>query len=189
VTPATLFLGGARSGKSRCAQQYAEDLRLDDQVYLATGQVLDAEMQERVARHQRDRGRRWRTEEVPFELPERLLALDAPDRVCLVDCLTMWVSNMLCQEMAREDVERRCQALIGSLSRCRCAIVLVGNEVGTGLVPESALGRRFRDVNGELNQSVAAVCSNVFWMAAGLPIAAKVDGQAVCQPGSLWRSS
>ena len=177
-----LVIGGCRSGKSRYAQESAEAVQSDDKVYLATSLVLDEEMEARVARHQADRGGQWRTEEVPYELPERLAALDVPSRVCLVDCLTMWISNLLCSHQSADCLEQRFFDLVQVVSSCRSTIFLVSNEVGTGIVPESALSRRFRDSAGQLNQRLAEASSHVCWMVAGIPVAVKSAGRVRLRP-------
>jgi adenosylcobinamide kinase/adenosylcobinamide-phosphate guanylyltransferase len=162
-----LLLGGARSGKSRIAQTRAEALP-GELVYIATGEALDAEMAARIARHRADRGPRWRTVEAPLELPDAIER--ERGRVMLVDCLTLWLSNLM---MGEHDIARATDRLIAALDAASSPILLVSNEVGLGIVPENALARRFRDEAGRLNQRVAAAASEVLFVAAGLSLRMK----------------
>lgn len=164
-----LFLGGARSGKSRLAQARAERTA-GELVFVATGEALDAEMTERIARHRAERGPRWRTVEVPRDLPAVLKRECAPGRVVLVDCLTLWLSNVM---LADEDIASATRELVSAIGAQRGTLLLVSNEVGLGIVPETPLGRRFRDEAGRLNQTVAAVADEVLFVAAGLAITMK----------------
>jgi len=161
----TLVLGGARSGKSR----YAEDLFKADAapVYIATGQSFDEEMRERVERHKARRGPQWRTIEEPFDLVGALQRQDAP---VLVDCLTLWLTNLL---LAERDIEAEAERLIACLPKLKQRVVLVGNEVGLGIVPDNKLSRLFRDHAGRLHQDIAAVADRVVFVAAGLPLTLK----------------
>ncbi|WP_033073430.1 bifunctional adenosylcobinamide kinase/adenosylcobinamide-phosphate guanylyltransferase [Sphingopyxis sp. MWB1] len=167
-------LGGARSGKSLYAQQRAEALGAPRLHYIATAEAWDAEMVERIAQHRADRGPRWATVEAPLELADQVAAMDAPDAVLLVDCLTLWTSNLL---LAERDVEGAAEALCDALARFSGHILLVANEVGLGIVPDNPLARRFRDLAGRLNQQVAAVVDEVVFMAAGLPMTLKPAGR------------
>lgn len=164
-----LLVGGARSGKSRIAQTRAEELN-GELVYIATGQALDAEMTARIARHRAERGARWRTVEAPLELADTIRREGAHDRVLLVDCLTLWLSNLL---LGEHDIEAATAALLDELATTSASVLLVSNEVGMGIVPENALARRFRDEAGRLNQRVAAAASEVLLVAAGLAIRMK----------------
>lgn len=164
-----LVLGGARSGKSRYAQQRAEALA-GDRVFVATAQALDTEMAERIARHRSDRGDRWRTIEAPLALAPVIAAEASADRVLLVDCLTLWVSNLLLADRA---VEPAVAELLAALAAARGPVILVANEVGLGIVPDNALARRFRDAAGWVNQAVAAAADEVQFLAAGLPLTLK----------------
>ena len=163
----TLVLGGARSGKSR----YAESLRAALQppwVYVATAEAGDAEMAERIAAHRERRGPNWRTIEALANL-DRVLA-DHRSEPVLVDCLTLWLSKLLLDDSALEDEMVRLEK---SLLLATVPKVLVSNEVGAGIVPEHPLGRRFRDLQGILNQRVAALADRVVLMVAGLPLVVK----------------
>jgi adenosylcobinamide kinase/adenosylcobinamide-phosphate guanylyltransferase len=164
---ATFILGGARSGKSARAQALAEAAG-ETRVYVATAEALDTEMAARIARHKADRGGGWRTVEAPLDLVAAMDAADAP--VVLVDCLTLWLSNLMHHG---RDVEAESDALCKSLGRFEGEVILVSNEVGLGLVPETPLGRAFRDAQGRLNQRVAAACDGVEFVAAGLPLRLK----------------
>ena len=172
----TLVLGGARSGKSRRALEIAE-ARGARRAIVVTAEASDAEMDERIARHRRERGAGWRTVEAPLALPEALAALgagegaadepgSAPD-VVLVDCLTLWLSNLM---LGGHDVEAATARLLEALGTTAVPLVLVSNEVGWGLVPETPLGRRFRDEQGRLNRRVAARVARVELVVAGLSL-------------------
>ncbi|WP_288415347.1 bifunctional adenosylcobinamide kinase/adenosylcobinamide-phosphate guanylyltransferase [uncultured Novosphingobium sp.] len=167
-------LGGARSGKSRYAQQRAEELA-GRHFYVATAQVWDEEMRARVELHQADRDGRWSTIEAPLLLAETIGLLSAPDSVVLVDCLTLWATNLLLQEEGGQeaDILSATGGLCAAIGAFEGALVLVSNEVGYGIVPENALARRFRDEAGRINQAVAAACAEVMLVAAGLPLRLK----------------
>ncbi|WP_174298880.1 bifunctional adenosylcobinamide kinase/adenosylcobinamide-phosphate guanylyltransferase, partial [Sphingomonas bacterium] len=139
----TLFLGGARSGKSRLAQAAAEAIA-GPLLYLATGEAGDGEMADRIARHRADRGPRWRTVECPVDLPRAIRDTGAAGDggAVLVDCLTLWLSNLM---LGNHDVAGAGAALVAAMADARGALMLVSNEVGLGLVPETPLGRAFRD--------------------------------------------
>ena len=161
-----LVLGGARSGKSAFAQGLAEEaapLRL----YLATATASDAEMADRIARHQARRGEGWTTMEAPLELAETLASNARGGQVVLVDCLTLWLANLL---LAGRDPETEIGRLAEAVAALEGPAVLVSNEVGMGIVPETRLGRDFRDWQGRANQEIARVCSAVVLVAAGLPL-------------------
>lgn len=166
----TLVTGGARSGKSRFAQQLAE-AEEGTLLYIATAAAFDDEMQARIARHKADRGARWTTLEEQIDLPATI-SRAATDTI-LVDCLTLWLSNLM---LAGEDVDAWIVALEENLKGSTHAVILVTNEVGSGIVPETPLGRAFRDEAGRLNQRIAAVANNVALVAAGLPLWLKRDG-------------
>ena len=164
----TLVLGGARSGKSR----YAEDLIADLQppwTFVATAEARDAEMAERIAAHRSRRGRDWRTVEAPHDLSAALAALSG-DAPTMVDCLTLWLSNRM---LAGADLEGEVARLEAALDGLRGPVVVVSNEVGFGIVPDNELARRFRDAQGRLNQRMAARADRVVLMVAGLPVVVK----------------
>ena len=163
------MLGGARSGKSRHAEQLVEHAA-GCGTYCATAESGDAEMAERIAAHRARRGPFWRTIEIPLELGPVIAAEAAPHRPLLVDCLTLWLSNLL---LAGRPPEAEAAALSRALRNAAGPVVLVANEVGMGLVPETLLGRTFRDAAGWLNQEVAALADRVVFVAAGLPLVLK----------------
>jgi adenosylcobinamide kinase / adenosylcobinamide-phosphate guanylyltransferase len=170
----TLVLGGARSGKSRYAEGLIE-AAAPRATYIATAEPDDAEMAARIAAHRArrdlvDGGDFWRTVEAPLDLPAVIVREAAPDRPLLVDCLTLWLSNLLLADKCIDDEAR---SLCAVLRETAGPVVLVANEVGLGLVPETALGRRFRDEAGRLNQAVAALADRVVFVAAGLPLVLK----------------
>lgn len=166
VARTTLVLGGARSGKSAFAERLASEAATA-RIYLATATAGDDEMRERIAHHRARRGDGWRTVEEPLALVDTLTRGSQADNAILVDCLTLWLSNLV---HADKDVEAETRQLAAVLREARGNIVLVSNEVGLGLVPETPLGRGFRDAQGRLNQAVAAAVANVAFIAAGLPI-------------------
>ncbi|RDC72628.1 bifunctional adenosylcobinamide kinase/adenosylcobinamide-phosphate guanylyltransferase [Rhodovulum sp. 12E13] len=163
-----LITGGARSGKSALAERLT--LRLGrPAVYVATAEALDAEMAERIARHQARRGPDWHTVAAPRALVAALDDSDGgPPR--LVDCLTLWLSNLM---LGERDWRAEAEALAAALGRQRAPVVLVTNEVGAGLVPETPLGRAYRDAAGWTNQTVAAACDEVWLAVAGYPLKVK----------------
>jgi adenosylcobinamide kinase/adenosylcobinamide-phosphate guanylyltransferase len=164
-----LVLGGRRSGKSRYAEERVLRLALTP-VYLATGAAGDAEMAVRIAAHRMRRGPEWRTVEEPLGLPERLIAEATAGNAVLVDCLTLWLSNLMAAERGLDSATSR---LIEAISVAEGSVVLVSNEVGGGIVPENALARAFADAQGVLNQRVAAAVDEVVLVAAGLPLVLK----------------
>ncbi len=161
-----LVLGGARSGKSR----YAESLASGEKHYVATAQAFDDEMRARIAAHKVQRGDGWVTHEAVFELPEVLIREMHDGRFVLVDCLTLWLSNVM---LAEQDWQAALDQLLDALRAAKGTVVLVSNEVGMGLVPETPLGRAFRDAQGVVNQRVAAVADHAVFVAAGLPLPLK----------------
>jgi adenosylcobinamide kinase / adenosylcobinamide-phosphate guanylyltransferase len=169
LPPLTLVLGGARSGKSRYAEALIEQAARCG-TYCATAETGDDEMAARIAAHRARRGPFWRTIEAPLAVPATIAAEAAPDRPLLVDCLTLWLSNLL---LAKAPIEAQTAALLAALRAADGPVLLVANEVGLGLVPETPLGRRFRDAAGWLNQEVAALADRVLFVAAGLPLVLK----------------
>lgn len=165
----TLVLGGARSGKS----VYAEGLVCalpPPWIYLATSEPRDNEMAERVQLHQSRRGQDWITIEEPLDLAACLERSDIAERPMLIDCLTLWTSNLM---HAERDVETACQTAVSALQKRPGPTVLVSNEVGLGIVPDNALARRFRDEAGRVNQRIAAMADKVIFVVAGLPMTVK----------------
>ena len=162
-------LGGARSGKSRYAQARAETMP-GELIFIATAQAFDDEMTSRIARHRADRDLRWRTIEAPIALAEAIVENSAPGRVLLVDCLTLWTSNLL---LGEHDIDAASAALERAVIIAPGPVILVANEVGLGIVPDNALARRFRDHAGLLNQRIAAAVDAVVLVTAGLPLSLK----------------
>jgi len=162
----TLVLGGARSGKSTFAERLMRDSGLSC-TFIATATAGDEEMHARIARHRADRNQAWRTIEEPFAIADVLARESTADRAILVDCLTLWLSNLM---HAGKNVEAETQNLLAAIGQSKSTLMLVSNEVGLGIVPETPLGRRFRDEQGRLNQLIAAVMPNVVMIAAGLPL-------------------
>lgn len=165
----TLVLGGARSGKSAHAQALAE-ANPGELVFLATAEAIDDEMAERIARHRADRGPRWRAVEVPLALGEAVARERGEGSTLLVDCLTVWLGNLMHHEVA---VEPAVDALLRALAIGAGNVILVSNEVGLGLVPETPLGRRFRDEAGRLNQRVARLAGRAKIIVSGLALTLK----------------
>jgi adenosylcobinamide kinase / adenosylcobinamide-phosphate guanylyltransferase len=163
----TLVLGGARSGKSRYAESLVTALPAP-WIYVATAEARDAEMAERIATHQARRGAGWRTLETPRDVVGALTAHGTTP--LLVDCLTLWLANAL---LASADVDAEIERLEAALEQASAPLVLVANEVGFGIVPDNALGRRFRDLQGLLNQRIAARADRVVLVVAGLPLTIK----------------
>lgn len=161
----TLVLGGARSGKSRFAEKFTASMGLD-KIYIATSQIFDDEMQDRVAKHQLDRGTGWHTVEEPLALAETLLRESKSDNAILVDCLTLWLTNLM---LADKDIDTLGNELAAVLLRLSGPVILVSNEVGQGIVPDNAMARAFRDHAGRLHQKIAEVSGEVYFVTAGLP--------------------
>jgi len=166
----TLVLGGARSGKSSFAQARAEAAGQGGRlVMIATGQALDGEMRQRIAQHRAERGEAWVTVEAPVDLRAALGAL-RPEDVVVVDCLTLWLTNLMLADM---DLEAAGGALVEAVRAVQNPLWLVSNEVGLGIVPENAMARRFRDAAGRLHRQLAAVADHVVLVVAGLPLVVK----------------
>ena len=168
----TLVLGGARAGKSAYAERLIARARAEHPVYVATAQPGDAEMARRIAEHRRRRGDFWRTVEAPLDLAAAIAAHANPHTPVLIDCLTLWLSNLMA---ASRDLDRETTALAESLERAGGPVVLVSNEVGSGIVPDNALARDFRDAAGRLHQAIAVIADRVVFVTAGLPLVLKDD--------------
>ena len=184
-----LILGGARSGKSRLAEQRARDWQAQGRhvVYVATAQAGDAEMAARIAQHRAGRPSEWRTVEVTLTLADTLQREAAADRGIVVDCLTLWLSNLFFagraaaqaeagEPIACELLDREVDALAATLPALAGNVVLVSNEIGCGMVPMNAVARAFADRQGWLNQQIAALAAPVTLVAAGLPLTLKAPG-------------
>lgn len=174
----TLVLGGARSGKSRHAEQLVHAYaaaREATRVYVATGEAHDQEMRARIAHHRQQRGPGWVTRESPLDLVETLVAECAATRVVLVDCLTLWLSNLM---HAGRDVDAETDRLVRLMRVLEGPVVFVTNEVGLGIVPDNALARAFRDHAGRMHQAIAAAAQRVHFVAAGLKLVLKDEAPA-----------
>lgn len=174
----TFVVGGCRSGKSSHAQKLAEAAAMDHRVYIATCIPYDEEMKDRVIRHQDARDRTWQTVEAPIDLSEAVTTAGKRAGVVLVDCLTLWTTNLLLSPEAAPRIDDHVGNLIEALGRTPCPVVVVSNEVGAGIVPENRLARQFRDVMGTINQRVAACADEVIWTVAGIPVTIKSTGAA-----------
>lgn len=164
-----LVLGGARSGKTGYALKLATDSRLE-RCMVATAEAFDKEMTQRIALHRAERDESWRVWEEPINLAGVLDEISRPDRIVVVDCLTIWLSNLLLKEIDHASEVARLAAWI---NKKPFPLILVSNELGLGLVPETSLGREFRDKHGQMNQTLAAACDQVTFVAAGLPLVLK----------------
>lgn len=167
------IIGGCKSGKSDYALKKAQEFQTGTKKFLATSLVLDEEMQDRVARHREQRRNSWETIETPFELPSVLSRNFGENSLLLVDCLSMWVNNMILKEYSEKELNNAFSSFVEALKNTRVPVILISNEVGTGIVPEDKLARRFRDYLGRLNQEAAACADSVFWTIAGLPVSIK----------------
>lgn len=166
-----LILGGARSGKSRLAEQTAKDTGLSV-IYIATAQALDAEMQQRIVHHQQQRPVDWQVLEEPIYLADRLLQCDQANQLILVDCLTLWLTNLLLAEDHALQ-QQQMQKLFEVLPQLQSQIILVSNETGLGVVPMGEISRRFVDEAGRLHQTLGQLANKVMFCVAGFPMILK----------------
>ena len=166
-------LGGCRSGKSSYALETAQKFSAERNVFIATCIPRDDEMKLRVTRHQQERSRRWQTVEAPIHLPEAIVAAGGEAGILLVDCLTLWISNLLMENHDSDQVLNQVQSLTRAVASSACPVILVSNEVGTGIVPENKLARLYRDLVGSTNQAVAECVDQVVWTVAGIPVTIK----------------
>ncbi|MCB5200392.1 bifunctional adenosylcobinamide kinase/adenosylcobinamide-phosphate guanylyltransferase [Loktanella sp. TSTF-M6] len=164
----TFVLGGANSGKSAYAEALLPKTGIS-RVYVATAQAFDDEMRAKIAAHRLQRGPDWTTIEAPMDAPQ-VLRRQSPDAVVLLDCVTLWLTNVI---LAEADVDRACADLLDAIAACPCPVVVVSNEVGMGIVPDNALSRRFRAAQGRLNRDLAAQADQVVAVMAGLPLVLK----------------
>lgn len=164
-----LVLGGARSGKSSFSERLVEASGLTRH-YVATGRAWDDEMRARIDHHRISRGEGWTTHEEPVDLVGVLRSIDDPANVVLIDCLTLWVTNLMLEE---RDIAAEFAALAAYLPEAQARLVFVSNEVGLGIVPENRMAREFRDHAGRLHQIVAEKSAEVYFVAAGLPLKMK----------------
>jgi adenosylcobinamide kinase/adenosylcobinamide-phosphate guanylyltransferase len=178
-----LVAGGARSGKSRFALAYGRKLGAR-RLFVATAEAGDAEMAERVKRHREERGPDFATREEPLYLPA-LLGEQHDADVVVVDCLTLWLCNLLMRDRSDADVEAEVEKLLAAIARRRHHAILVSNEVGLGIVPESALGRRFRDIAGRAHQRIAAQADEVYFATMGLLLRLVPEPVRTFRPGEV----
>lgn len=164
----TLIIGGARSGKSRFALDLGKKTN-GEKYFIATAEALDAEMAMRIAQHQRERGSSWKTIEAPLQLAETIQSLEKNADIILIDCLTLWLSNLMMQKGATDtSITEEIAKLVDTVAKVQCLLIAVSNEVGLGIVPANAETRRFRDFAGLLHQQYAAVAQEVYFMVAGI---------------------
>jgi adenosylcobinamide kinase/adenosylcobinamide-phosphate guanylyltransferase len=168
-----LYIGGCRSGKSRVALERADQTDAHRKLFIATCQPLDAEMRARVERHKLERDQTWETLEEPLAIADLIHTCSDPQTVILVDCLTLWLTNLILDELDDTALQKRIEILEDRLSAARGPVLLVANEVGLGIVPENAMSRRFRDWAGSLNQRMAQCAQRVVWTVAGIPVSIK----------------
>ncbi|GAB4535544.1 MAG: bifunctional adenosylcobinamide kinase/adenosylcobinamide-phosphate guanylyltransferase [Thermodesulfovibrionia bacterium] len=172
----TFIIGGARSGKSRFALNEASKMQ-GKKAYIATAEALDEEMMKRIERHKRERPADWDTYEEPLNISPLLEEIKERYDVIIIDCLTLWLSNiLLSRERFNEDIERFLFTLKGY--KGSSALIIVSNEVGMGIVPDSEMARHFRDMAGFLNQRVAEIADEVYLVVAGIPL--KIKGEVLC---------
>jgi adenosylcobinamide kinase/adenosylcobinamide-phosphate guanylyltransferase len=180
ATEKILVLGGCRSGKSSHALRLAESMG-STRFYLATCVPQDDEMHDRVKRHRQARDASWTTVEVPVDLVGAIRAHSLKADVILVDCLTLWLSNLLMHDSDADRIRTAVEALADTVQAAPASLILVSNEVGSGIVPENRLARRYRDLAGWTNQALAAVCERVVWTVAGIPVTIKPSSQQAVQ--------
>ena len=166
-----LILGGARSGKSRLAEQIAKDSNLNV-TYIATAQAFDHEMQARIDHHQAQRPGHWTVIEEPLYLADCLIELDQPNQLILVDCLTLWMSNLLMHENAELQMQQ-CQKLLDIVPILQAEVILVSNETGLGVIPMGEISRKFVDESGRLHQQLGQIAEKVVFCVAGFPMILK----------------
>ncbi|NOY53739.1 MAG: bifunctional adenosylcobinamide kinase/adenosylcobinamide-phosphate guanylyltransferase [Deltaproteobacteria bacterium] len=174
----TFITGGARSGKSDLALRLANKVE-GRRIFAATARVTDAEMKERIERHRRERGDSWETLEEPLELVGLVRSLDPAARLLLIDCITVWIANLIIErKWDDERILREVNELAGALRAFPERVIAVTNEVGSGIVPESRLGRRFRDLAGAANRILASAAGRVYLVSMGIPLQLKGEKPA-----------
>ena len=169
----TLIIGGCKSGKSRHALVLAGQAPVKHRRFIATGIPFDAEMEDRIRRHRQERGPEWETIEAPTDLICAITGNDGPETLIVVDCITLWINNLLMKNHTGEEIVRYGDELVEILKATTGPVFLVSNEVGGGIVPENALARRFRDLAGIINGKIAGCAREVIWMVAGIPVSIK----------------
>jgi len=172
VSKLYFITGGARSGKSAFAEKIAAEIA-GKRAYLATAQALDAEMVARIEHHRQRRGSAWDTFEEPLAVAELLNKLSGRYEVVLLDCLTLWLSNVMAHSDGDDAVSRQSDLLVDAIKKMKGTCIVVSNEVGLGIVPDNALARRFRDLAGFANQKVAQVADEAYLLTSGIPMKLK----------------
>jgi adenosylcobinamide kinase/adenosylcobinamide-phosphate guanylyltransferase len=167
-----LITGGCRSGKSRFALDYANQ-HFSKKIYLATCEALDQEMAQRIEHHKKMRGPEWHTIEEPIEISDQIKLHGDEVEVILLDCITLWLSNLLMRRKDDAEIVEEISRFIDTIKEKQTSLILVSNEVGLGIVPEDPLGRRFRDLSGMANQKIAEAVNKVILMVSGIPILLK----------------
>ena len=164
-----LITGGCRSGKSRYALDYA-NRHFSRKMYLATCEALDEEMAQRIEHHKKTRGPEWQTVEEPIEIVERIKQYQDGVEVILLDCITLWLSNLLMKWDLDSKIMEEADRMIDAIEQTRTSLIIVSNEVGMGIVPADPLSRRFRDLSGMVSQKIAEVADSVVFMVSGIPM-------------------
>jgi adenosylcobinamide kinase/adenosylcobinamide-phosphate guanylyltransferase len=176
----TLIIGGCRSGKSGHALCLGEKAAGRRNLFVATARAGDPEMKDRIERHQRDRGDRWQTVEEPVDIVGTLEQQGPGSDIVLIDCLTLWTSNLMTALDTDEEIIDEMDRLNRLVSAPPCPVIIVANEVGLGIVPEHPLARRFRDLAGWCNQRISHASAKVIWMVAGIPVTIKPSSGTPC---------
>ena len=166
----TLVIGGCRSGKSDFALKLAESEQNMNKIFIATLQALDDEMNLRIQKHQSQRDDKWKTIEEPLNIAHIIKNVTSESTLILVDCITLWISNILLAPNYNYSIEKSIDDLLKSIEKVNGKIIIVSNEVGAGIVPDNKLSRQFRDYAGFANQKIASIVNNVFFTVAGIPI-------------------
>ena len=167
-----LVIGGCRSGKSSHALHLADQIS-GQKIFIATCMPQDKEMEQRVLHHQQQRGSVWKTLDVPLLIPETINKHSLKGNVILIDCLTLWINNLIMEDEDPTKIDSKIRKLTQSIVKAECPVILVSNEVGTGIVPVNRLARLFRDITGFANQKVANCVDRVIWMVAGIHVKIK----------------
>jgi adenosylcobinamide kinase/adenosylcobinamide-phosphate guanylyltransferase len=171
--PIKFVIGGCRSGKSKYALIHANTHWQPPKCFLATSEPLDHEMQTRIVNHQKERGQDWHTIECPINIYEKLLNESHQYSGMLLDCVTLWINNLMCRDMDEISIKNQIAQFLESLKKIKCPIIIVSNEVGLGIVPENAMARLYRDLVGYANQQIAGISDDVVYMVAGIPMIIK----------------
>ncbi len=170
IKTTTLVIGGCKSGKSRYALDFADKNKGNKKIFVATSVPNDSEMEARVTAHKKERGEDWLTIEEPVYIDRAIKEYSNKADVILVDCLTLWLSNMLFKDYDKIKILDNVKNLIQEIENAECSVVFVSNEVGAGIVPENKLARLFRDLAGIINQEIAKAVDNVVFTVAGIPV-------------------